>query len=133
MSKKRYNPNSYPKSVRDRVSIDYTDKLNDYEQTWLASFNESEYGANPELLSEITGQPVTQKEKRRKWRQIKKYQRDTMSQPIPLQFFDQEFDGSEPKSEDSFVLDQIINHEDILIELLDNHAKVKGKKGKKDE
>lgn len=137
MSNKRYNPNSYPKAVRDRVEIDYASKLSDAEQTWLAAFNESEYGANPELLSEITGQPVTQAEKRRKWRQIKKYQRDTMSQPARLEVIEPATRKGKRKtgllgeqSLDSHSFGYSGNPEDAINELLDKHAEKQNKDNK---
>jgi len=65
----RFNPSHYPRSVRDRVEIDYASKLSAEEKLWLARFNESEYGCNPEILELITGEEVSTDEKRRAWRE----------------------------------------------------------------
>ncbi len=79
MSKKRFNPKSYPLAVRDKVEIDYARKLSREEQNWLAAFNEAEYGSNPDCMEEITGRPATKEERRKAWRDIKRYERDALS------------------------------------------------------
>ena len=125
MSKKRHNPSSYPKSVRELVQIDYAHKLNDAQQIWLAAFNEAEFGSNPEFLSELVGKKVTKAEKRKKWREIKRYQRDTMSQPCRLAVRDERSEnyGQEIAGDDTSIFyNQCLNQEDVIIELLDNHA-----------
>lgn len=66
-------------SVRDRVQTDYADQLTPDEQSWLASFNETEYGSNPHHLRDITGEPTSIEDTRRYWREIKRYQRDYLS------------------------------------------------------
>ncbi len=77
--KTRFNPLSYPKTVRDRVEIDYNAKLSPKDQEWLASFNESESGGKPVCQKDITGKRVSAAEKRRLWRETKRYQRDMIS------------------------------------------------------
>lgn len=65
--------------MRDRVEIDYAWKLSDAEQRWLAAFNESESGDNPQCLEYITGKRVPHEHKLRIWRESKRYQADSLS------------------------------------------------------
>jgi len=76
--RKRFNPRAYPAYIRDCVEIDYSYKLTPEEQNWLASFNEAEYGCNPSYLEHITGKKVTPSEMRKVWRDLKRYERDTL-------------------------------------------------------
>jgi hypothetical protein len=76
--KRRFNPLSYPKKIRDQVEIDYAKKLTKKEQEWLAAFNEAEFGANPDCLSEITGQPITVEQRRKAWAKTKRTQRNNL-------------------------------------------------------
>lgn len=59
------------------MEIDYVRKLSESDLQWLASFNEAEYGENPQCLEFITGQPTSQEDKRKAWREIQRYKRDT--------------------------------------------------------
>lgn len=84
--RRRLNPLSYPKTVRDRVEIDYAQKLSPALRQWLAAFNEAEYGSNPSEMTFITEKYVRVVERRRLMREIKRYQRDMMSEGLRESF-----------------------------------------------
>jgi hypothetical protein len=65
----------YPKSVQELVQIDYAHKLNLEEQNWLRAFNEAHFGSNPICLEKIVPGPISQEEKRRLWRELKRRER----------------------------------------------------------
>lgn len=67
--------------------MDYSQKLSNFEQTWLASFNEAHYGSNPDHLDEITGIPIDQTHRRKVWRELKRYERDAMCSGRQLEEF----------------------------------------------
>jgi hypothetical protein len=100
--------------VRDRVEIDYAKRLTFEEQSWLASFNEAEYGSNPDCLQFITGKRVSVEEKRRLWREIKRYERDGFG-PGPRINIDEYFLGLHLHS---------VSNEDVLIEAIDNELEI---------
>lgn len=105
----RRNPQRFPKAVREAVSVDYISKLTAEEREYLAAFNEAEFGGNAEALELITGKPVTQADKRKAWRNLKRKQRDALNQyNLPLETLDFERSSS--------------NHEDTLIDLIDIKA-----------
>lgn len=106
----RLNPQSYPKSVRDRVEVDYAHKLSGDQRQWLAAFNEAEYGSNPACLQIITGKYIKVEERRRLMREIKRYQRDILSAGLWID------------------VDQLVERhysiEDLLIGAIDNSVKI---------
>lgn len=111
---KRFNPESYPLTVRHRVEIDYANKLSQEEKRWLACFNEAEYGGNPKSLEYITGKPNSEQERKRMYREIKRYQRDllTSGPGIDIEFF-YWFQDTQTKSS-----------EDGIIEMIDSERRI---------
>jgi hypothetical protein len=94
--KLRFNPQKFPKAVRDVVEIDYSHKLTSSQKKWLAAFNEAEYGSNPDCIKAITGKNPTQDQKRTAWRSAKRRQRDaTAKYTVEFQDTDEHYDSPE--------------------------------------
>lgn len=110
----RFDPRSYAASIRDRVQIDYAGRLSVKEKEWLAAFNETEYGSNPDCLEYITGKKVSVEEKRKFYREIKRYQRDilTAGPRVDLSLCVVFLDGF------------MASNEDVLIEMIDEEDKL---------
>ena len=123
MYKKRFYPRAYPAWARSTVFIDYASKLTSAQKTWLATFNESEYGGNPDLESEITKKPVTQKQRRKKWREQKRQSRDALSNTNTADLFE----------ESTHAINASIYHEDVVIDLIDGLNELKQRKKNRNE
>lgn len=115
--KLRFKVTSFPRSVQDVVSIDYSHKLSPEQKIWLAAFNESEHGANPEVLEELTGVPVTREQMREKWNEANHRRKDALHWMT---------DAS--KDELSPPVERRRNHEDVLIDLLDSRTLIQTRK-----
>lgn len=115
-ARRRLDPRSYPRSVRDRVEMDYAQKLSPEERQWLAAFNEAEYGGNPGCLQFITGKYVPVAERRRLMREIKRYQRDLLSTGLwmDVEYFKTRVHGDRDGLE----------MEELLIHQIDNGAQI---------
>lgn len=113
----RFNPRSFPVSVRDRVEIDYASQLNQEEKRWLAAFNEAEYGGNPNSLEYITGEAVSDEERKRMSREIKRYQRDSLT--VAPRFITE---VGETILKD--LIEPKVSNEDAIIEMIDSERSI---------
>lgn len=71
-------PKNYAKNIQWRIETDYELKLSNDDLIWLRKFTEAEYGGNATALNP----EATQDEKRKSWRDNKRYKNDGLSNLI---------------------------------------------------